>query len=96
MNIYSDSKIIGDTGLNMAQLSSNEFLSCSKQKDVSRKESCVSNKKSDDFVYTDNIICRILLPNTNQEEMELGELVDDVYSSASQRKWNYYNSLASN
>jgi hypothetical protein len=27
VNIYSDSKIIGDTGLNMAQLSSNEFLS---------------------------------------------------------------------
>jgi hypothetical protein len=84
VNIYSDSKIIGDTGLNMAQLSSNEFLSCSKRKDVSRKESCVSNKKSDDFVYTDNIICRILLPNTNQEEMELGELVDDDMMSISQ------------
>jgi hypothetical protein len=44
----------------------------------------VSNKKSDDFVYTDNIICRILLPNTNQEEMELGELVDDDMMSISQ------------
>lgn len=85
MNIYSDSKVIGDTGLklNMAQHSSNEFLSCSNRKDVSPKESCVFNKKSDDF-FMHKIICRSLRPNTNQEEMELGELVDDDMMSISQ------------
>lgn len=84
VNIYNDSKIIGDTGLNMAQLSSNEFLSSSQRKGVSCKESCVSNKKSDDFIFTDKIICRILRPNTNQEEMEFGERVDDDMMSISQ------------